>query len=97
MVFSQLLEFFWILFNPFVPNAPFLYPLKTENPYGFLMFSGGTERVHWERMGQFICYSIVIILLERLNGSFYAFLETYHVTFQFRVAAIFTETIMQRF
>ena len=29
--------------NPFFPNAPF--------PYGFLMFSGGRERVHWERMG----------------------------------------------
>ena len=36
-------------FNPFVPNAPFLYPLKTEND--FLMFSGGRERVHRERMG----------------------------------------------
>ena len=31
-------------FNPFVPNAPFLYP------YGFLMFSEGRERVHWEQM-----------------------------------------------
>ena len=31
--------------NPFVPNAPFLYPLKN------IMFSGGRERVHWERMG----------------------------------------------
>ena len=27
--------------NLFVPNAP----------YGFLMFSGSRERVHWERMG----------------------------------------------
>ena len=27
-------------FNPLVPNAPFLYPI-----------SGGSERVHWERMG----------------------------------------------
>ena len=25
-------------FNPFVPNAPFLYPLETEKPQGFLMF-----------------------------------------------------------
>ena len=28
--------------------------LTSENnkrPYGFLMFSGGRERVHWERMG----------------------------------------------
>ena len=29
------------LINPVVPNAPFLYAL----------FSGGRERVHWERMG----------------------------------------------
>ena len=36
-------------FNLFVPNAPFLYNLKTlEN---LLMFSGDRERVHWERMG----------------------------------------------
>ena len=29
------------ILKPFVPNAPFLYT----------MFSGGTERVHWEQMG----------------------------------------------
>ena len=29
--------------NPFVLNAPFLQ--------GFLMFSGGREMVHWEKMG----------------------------------------------
>ena len=89
------------LVNPFVPNSPFLYSLRTsekrkvekgciknewvnsdvvdaefsansvislinpifsqctlflppENirkPYGFLMFSGGRESVHWEQMG----------------------------------------------
>ena len=32
--------------NPFFPNAPFVYPLKTS-----LMFSRGRERVHQERMG----------------------------------------------
>ena len=37
---------FWT--NPFVPNAPFLYPMKTsENGKVFL---GGRERMHWERM-----------------------------------------------
>ena len=37
--------------NPFVPNAPFFYPLKTsENRQGFL-FSEGRERVHWKQMG----------------------------------------------
>ena len=38
--------------NPFVPNAPFLNPLKnTRQPYDFLMFSGVRERVHFEQMG----------------------------------------------
>ena len=32
-------------FNPFVPNAHFLYPLNP--PYGFLMFSGARGSVHW--------------------------------------------------
>ena len=32
--------------NTFVPNAPFLYPLKTSE-----MFSGGRERMDWEQMG----------------------------------------------
>ena len=31
--------------NPFVPNAPFLYPLKTSENLE------GRERVHWEQMG----------------------------------------------
>ena len=40
-----------IYFNPFVPNAFFLYPLKIlENLTVFFMFSGGRERVHWEQM-----------------------------------------------
>ena len=34
----------WI--NPFIANVPFPYVL-----YGFLMFSEGRERVHWEQMG----------------------------------------------
>ena len=39
-------------FNPFAPNVPFFYLLKTsENCKFFLMFSGGRERAHWERMG----------------------------------------------
>ena len=37
-------------FNPFVSNAPFLYPLKTSENR-FLMFSGSKERVHWEQLG----------------------------------------------
>ena len=38
-----------LLFNHIVANAPFLYPLKSS--YGFLMYSGGKERVHWDRVG----------------------------------------------
>ena len=34
--------------NPFVPNASFLYPLKTSEN---LMFSGSREKVHWEQLG----------------------------------------------
>ena len=38
---------FGIFFNPFVPNASFLYPLKTsEGP----KVSEGRERVHWKQM-----------------------------------------------
>ena len=29
-----------------------LLPENIREPYGFLMFSEGRERVHWERMGQ---------------------------------------------
>ena len=39
-------------FNSFVPSAPFFLPLEDiGKPCGFLMFSGGRERMHWERMG----------------------------------------------
>ena len=39
-------------FNPFASNAPFFYPLKTsKNFYGFLMFSGGKEKLHDKQMG----------------------------------------------
>ena len=34
-----------MLINPFVPKAPFLYPLKI-----FSIFSGSRERVHWEQI-----------------------------------------------
>ena len=38
--------------NPFVPNAPFLYPLKTsENLTENFIFSRSRERAHWGKMG----------------------------------------------
>ena len=44
---TSMMKLFVKRINSFVPNTPFLYPLKTC----FLMFSGGRKRVHWERMG----------------------------------------------
>ena len=41
---------FAIHFNPFVRNAPFLPSENIRKPYSFLTFSGGRERVYWERM-----------------------------------------------
>ena len=37
--------------NPFAPNGPFFCPMKTSRNCGFLMFSRGRKRVHWEQMG----------------------------------------------
>ena len=37
--------------DPLQPGVAFLYPLKTENLKGFLMFfSGGIEKQHWAVM-----------------------------------------------
>ena len=33
------------------PMHPFYTPWKHKKPYGFQMFSGGRERVHWKQMG----------------------------------------------
>ena len=41
---------FFLIFNPFVVDAPFLYPVNIRKPYGFLIFSEGRARVHLERM-----------------------------------------------
>ena len=41
-----------LLFNPIGPSVPFsLSPENIRKSYGFLMFSRGRERMHWERMG----------------------------------------------
>ena len=56
--------FFWsksreLLFNPFVPNVPFLCPpVNIRKPLGFLMFSGSRERLHgnkWVNRWTFDC------------------------------------------
>ena len=39
-------------FNPFIPNAPFLYPLKTsENDKVFWYLQGVEKGVHCGQMG----------------------------------------------
>ena len=50
-----------LVFNPFVPNASFLCNRK---PYGFLMYSGVRERVHWKRRVITPRYNV---LLARIN------------------------------
>ena len=55
--------------NPFVPNAPVLYPLKTaEKPYGFLLSSRGRERVRWERMSEanFVNKYLALLTIQHL-------------------------------
>ena len=44
-IFCPVVYFGDFLLNPFVPNAPFRYPLKTSEN------CKGRERVHWEQMG----------------------------------------------
>ena len=36
--------------NPFVPNAPFLHPLKTSKNQDLRIFLGSREKVHWKQM-----------------------------------------------
>ena len=40
-----------ILLTHSFPMHPFSTPRNIRKPLAFLMFSGGRERVHWERMG----------------------------------------------
>ena len=37
--------------NPLQPSVASLYPLKTSENLGFLMFSGGIDKQHWAVMG----------------------------------------------
>ena len=40
-------------FSKFTLSLP---PENIRKPYGFLMFAGATERVHWEQMGLLYLY-----------------------------------------
>ena len=52
IVFKRIDYQLFSYFNPFVPNALFLYPLKTsENITVFWYFQRDKEKVHWEQMG----------------------------------------------
>ena len=52
--------------NPFHASGLFLYPQKTSESWGFLMFSGGTEKDQWHEMG----YEGVQNSLERVKYDF---------------------------
>ena len=39
------------IFNTLFPMHPFSSPKNIRKPYGFLIFSGGRESVHWKQMG----------------------------------------------
>ena len=54
--------------NPFVPNAPFLYPLKTSENR---KVQGGRERVHWERWVNQTHLTILEILKRFFNLLFW--------------------------
>ena len=39
--------------NPFHANASFLYSQRTSKSSGFLMFSGGLEKIFWPELLKF--------------------------------------------
>ena len=61
-MFATLLEALTYLF----PIYPFLPPENIRKLYCFLMFSGGREGVHWERMG----YCRWLLILVTLSPVF---------------------------
>ena len=40
---------------PFLPNVPFLYPLKKSEKFGYLTFSWRIEMDHWVKCANTIC------------------------------------------
>ena len=53
-----------------------LPPENIRKPYGFVVFSGGREIMHWERMGYWLT---TLMLLCRL---FYGFCRSFHISSQ---------------
>ena len=41
-----------VCFNPLLTSVPFLFPLKNQKTYGFLMLSGALKREHQAVLGQ---------------------------------------------
>ena len=52
---------------------PFSTPWNMRKPYGFLMFSGIREYVHWEQMGKNIAVLRFLELLYINSFAFYSF------------------------
>ena len=71
-------------FNLFVPNAPFLYPLITENRNVFCCFQGiDRERVLWERMGEKVADNQAVrgAFRTQLKLEMKTFVKIYYITF----------------
>ena len=45
------IRFIWVMLTHLFPMHSFPAPENIRKPQGFVMFSGGRERVHWEQMG----------------------------------------------
>ena len=63
--------------NPFVTNASIRYPLKTS-PEGFPMFSGGRQRVHWERTGLMGWYSFSLMISMYHIPNIFRYCQMFH-------------------
>ena len=55
------------IFTHLFPMRPSSAPLKMRKYYGFLMFSGVRERMHWEQMG---CYVIKSLESKYMENQF---------------------------
>ena len=55
-------------FNPFVPNAPILYPLKTSENH---VEKGGRKRVHWEQMGSCFLRYLKVLKNQRWRRKYW--------------------------
>ena len=76
------------VFNPFFPNAPFLYPLKTsEKLYCFLMFPECRERVPGNGLSFWIIWGL-FCKYDLQNSSFHLWNKSSHNNNKFKILKI---------